>query len=113
MNFTISLLSFDGPVYFNDTDGVLFPPLQPKNDIFILNATFDWTSNPIILPGSGAHKQEYSADLSDLETELRLYDQLCNSLLYVDVRGGTLGMKLGGFTVSIPDIWIRNILVVK
>ncbi|MBD3193283.1 MAG: hypothetical protein GF308_21795 [Candidatus Heimdallarchaeota archaeon] len=118
MNFAINVTAFEGRLEYDDLDGASYSipfvdswSYPAKNDIFLTDLDFDWSTTPLELASYGNASDYYQFSDSDIEQGIRLYDEYVDkNQLYVDVVQGIVTIQIGSFeisiTVEIYDIFV-------
>lgn len=109
MDLVINVTAFEGQLEYDDLDGASYSipfvgswSYQAKNDIFLTDLDFNWSTTPLELPSHGNASDYYQFSDSDIEQGIRLYDEyVMKNQLVVDIEQGILTIQIGLFEISI------------
>ena len=117
MSFNITVNSFEGEVYLNDSDSSQITYLIYSSPVYSANPSF-YIDNTTLqaavdLPANG--QKQGNADIpqiDDLETGTRLADEyLKDGQVELDIKNGIMELQIGGFVITVKNIDLDNIYV--
>jgi len=117
MSFNITVNSFEGEVYLNDSDSsqisyiIYTTPLYSADQSYYIDNTT--LQAAVDLPANG--QKQGNADIpqiDDLETGTRLADEyLKDGQVELDIKNGIMVLQIGGFVIAVKNIDLDNIYV--